>query len=355
MKQQQRNPVNLTMSKLKSFTLLSKIVLLAVISLKIYGCNSVSKIESNTKFEGDIMSQWKNVLTLNSERLIINGSEKTLSDAIRRGADLRIYTTFRHNEHLEPGSDNTELVEEVSKFDITYLIDDKWSTGIMAWRQPVLPLNIRTEFGPPSMSFFLYNQNGEQAIARPYLDGREKNGQLGQSILDDPGKMPKYHQKNSWDAYTNAPSSNFVYDFGEFRYFVRNDWQEVLSHTANGTVIEGSVDKLARAFEEGAELKVAITGLCDDLVKEKNNIPEHEVFVNVGAGYYYTEEKLFIAGTHHLVRVAPAIPMVYKTKNWDFGWVIVRTDGLTVIRICDPYTLKFTDSTQHCAIRWFVR
>ena len=300
------------------------------------------------------MSNWKCVLKLSKDLSITQGSQAALCDAIRAGADLHIFTSFRHNVHIDSKSSNTELIEEVSQFPCTYLVDDRWAAGFMTWRQPVNPSNVFTEFGPPSMSFFLYNQNGQQAIARPYLDGRKTTGEIGPSKLSD-SDTSDYRPLNNFDTETNAPSENFVWHFEEFLYFVRDDWQQVLSHTADGTVIAGSVDALAEAFRNGREIKAAIRGLCNDLAEDPDNALDHEVFVKVGAGYYYTEEKLFISGTHHLVRVAPAIPLSYSSNNWDFGWVIVRTDGLTVLRICDPYTLKFTDSRRHCALRWFVR
>ena len=268
---------------------------------------------------------------------------------------LRIFTSFLHNEHIDPDSENAELMEEVSAFPNTYLVDNRWAAGIMTWRQPVNPSYTSTEFnGPPSMSFFLYNQDGRQAIARPYLDGRKVTGEIGPSRNRE-SRMPKYCPLDTWDTGTNAPSENFIWHFEEFRYSVRDDWQEVLSTKANGTVVSGSIDKLTEAFAEGSEVKVAIRGLNNDLAENCGKAVDHEVFVLVGAGYYYTNQKLFIAGTHHLVRVAPAIPLSYSSKRWDFGWVIVRTDGLTVLRLCDPYTLKFTDSKHHCSIRWFVR
>ena len=60
--------------------------------------------------------------------------------------------------------------------------------------------------------------------------------------------MPKYHAQGNWDAETNAPSGNFVYDFDFYRYFVRDGWREVLAHDADGRVLSGSVDALVEAF-----------------------------------------------------------------------------------------------------------
>jgi hypothetical protein len=63
---------------------------------------------------------------------------------------------------------------------------------------------------------------------------------------------------------------------------------------------------------------------------------------------------LFIIGSHPLVRVRPIVPMRYTSLGWDFGWLMVRSDGHVVYRRCDPYTLKFSDHVSHRAIRWFV-
>ena len=193
---------------------------------------------------------WKSVLTLDRNRRCIAGSAQELNDAIRRGADLRIYTEFRHNEHLDTNSDSDELVQEVSEFRVTYLLDDRWSAGIMTLRQPIEP---PVGFGPrPSMSFFLYNQNGQQAIARPYLDGPPAAGVPGPAELADFSAMPKYQQLDNWDDQTNAPSHNFVYEFDTYRFCVRDDWQEVLAHNADGDVQSGSLESLIEAFRQGA-------------------------------------------------------------------------------------------------------
>jgi len=299
-----------------------------------------------------MLHQVTNPLTLNADRSVRSGSFAALADAIRRGADLRIATEFRHNEHIDPASDSAELVQEVAEFRLTYLLEDTWSAGIMTLRQPV---ELPEGFGPrPSMSFFLYNQDGSQAIARPYLDGGPISGALGPAPLDDHTAMPRYHQHDSWDAGTNAPSSNFIYDFDSYRFLVNDRWQEVLSHAADGRVLAGSVTDLADAFGQGLPVKLGIRGLCADLTREGERVPEHEVFVHAGSCYYYTERQLFMTGTHPLVRIRPAIPLRYGSQDWDFGWLMARTDGQVARMLCDPYTLAFQRSQSHYAIRWFV-
>lgn len=298
-------------------------------------------------------TKWRCALALDSQRQITDGSPVELGDALRRGADLRVGTAFRHNEHIDTHSPSDEMVEEVSEFKTTYLLEGHFAAGIMTNRQPV---QLPDGFGPrPSMSFFLYNQDGQQAIARPFLDGPPRGGTPGMSPLDDHGAMPKYHQLDGFDGDTNAPSSNFIYEFENFRYLVCDDWTEVFAHGADGAVHSGDIADLAGAFFDGAEVKVAIRGLCADLVEGDGPQLDHEVFVPVGYSYYYTTQRLFIGATHPTVRVKPSIPLRYESRQWDFGWLLPRSDGSCARLLNDPYTLKFHRSSARYAMRWFVR
>jgi hypothetical protein len=299
------------------------------------------------------MSTWESVLELGSDRSLIGGSQQALGDAIRRGADLRIYTEFRHNEHLDPASDNAEIVQEVSDFRVTYLVDDRWTAGIMSQRMPIAG---ETGFGPrASMSFFMYNQDGQQAIARPYLDGIPATGTPWPSPPADHGDMPKYHEQDRCDDETNAPSSNFIYDFEVYRFLVRDVWHEVYAHSAEGEPVSGSLDALTGAFASGCDVKVAVRGLCNDLVEDPTSAIDHEVLVECGPGYYSTERRVFFAGSQPVVRVTTGIPMRYQCQGWDFGWLMLRADGFVARWLCDPYSLKFDKSQTRHAIRWFVR
>ena len=167
--------------------------------------------------------------------------------------------------------------------------------------------------------------------------------------------MPKYHTEDSWDGETNAPSTNFVYDFEVFRFNVCDAWREVFAHDADGRAVSGSLSGLVDAFTSGCALKVSIRGLCADLAERPEEAMDHEVFVEAGPGYYYTEQKLFMAGSHPVIRVKPGIPLRYESGGWDFGWLMLRTDGHGVYRRCSPYTLAFEDVPGRYPMRWFVR
>lgn len=299
---------------------------------------------------------WRCVLALDRDRRTIAGSPEELRRAIRAGADLRIYSEFYHDEHIDPGSSNHKLVQESMDMRATYVIDDRWAAGVLSLRQPV---QLPDGFGPrPSLSLFLYNEDGSQAIARPFLDGAPVDGPRGMSPPADHAQMPKYHELDRWDDGTNAPSSNFIYDFETLRYFVREDWREVLHHTGDGTVVSGSIDDLADAFRRGAEFKVGIRGLCADLTAGQatgGDPLSHEAFIQLGSCYYYTQQKLFIAATHPLPRVVPNVPLRYTTGGWDYSWLLVRTDGHAALLIYDPYTLTPRREVARFELRWFFR
>ncbi len=155
--------------------------------------DSPSRPASNER-QGETLqnTSWTCALELGSDRSVSSGSSGALCDAIRRGADLRILTEFIVGEHLDPSSDSTEIVREVCDFQITYLLDDRWAAGIMRLRQPI---SLPEGFGArPSMSSFLYNPDGEQASARPHLDGRPSTGSFGPAPVPSNSDMPKYHQ-----------------------------------------------------------------------------------------------------------------------------------------------------------------
>ena len=288
-------------------------------------------------------------LELNPAREVVSGSRESLRDAIRRGADLRIYTEVRHNEHIDITSDDNQLIKEVSDFPATYLVEDRWVSAMMTLRQPV---TLPDRFGDrASMSFFLYNEDGNQAIARPYLDGK--------GYVPTPDNGPgcveeKYHFYGSYDQETAAPSTNFIYDFYSYQFLVRDDWEEIYAHDENGTPISGSARALEEASSAGRELKVAISGICNGLWGEEQQRP-HELFIQTGPHYFYTEAGYMVAETRPLVRAKPDIPMQYASHNWDFGWCVVRSDGHVAGLFYDPYTLKDRRTFSRHAMRWFAK
>ena len=235
-------------------------------------------------------------------------------------------------------------MRELSEFRVTYLLDDRWVAAIMNWRVPITPMS----FGPePHLSFFLYNQDGSQACATPRLDAAAPSPEpTGRDTWP-----VKYRVLDAHDRGTRAPSRNFVYRFDRYRFCVSERWREVLAHDERGAVRSGSVDALGQALRQGRELKVAVNGLCADL----GGTGEHEVFVHVGASWHMTESGTVVAGTHPVVRVAPAIPLRYRPDGWDFGWLLAGTDGRVQQWLVEPATGAFRKRESAHPVRWFAR
>ena len=99
------------------------------------------------------MAAWTCELELDEARETVAGSGDALCAAIGRGADLRVGTAFRFDEHIDTTSANKELVREIMDFRVVYLVEDRWVAGIQNLRMPV---SFNEGFGPrESMSFFL--------------------------------------------------------------------------------------------------------------------------------------------------------------------------------------------------------
>jgi hypothetical protein len=302
---------------------------------------------------------WSTVVELAPDRTVVAGSKAALVDAIGRGADLRIYTEFLYEEHILPGGGDpmwSGPIREVIDFRETILVDDAYVAGITTLRQPLEPPHGFN--GPdPKMSFFLYTMDGEQALANLVL-GEAPAAVVppGQRVLEPtPADMPKMGDQEFFDVGTTGPSRNFVYDMETYRYIVRDDWDEILAHDADGRVTAGSFSALEEAQIAGREVKVGIRDLGADLTPAGVESVPHEVFSLVGSGFLHVRAALYVSLTHPLVRIAPEIPIRYRSGNWDVAWIFLRTDGQARIRRVDPYTRQWTDRGGRFACRWFVR
>ena len=289
-------------------------------------------------------------MSLDGNRNIISGSTEQLVECINRCSDLKIGTKFRHDEHMDISSPIKDCVHEISEFHQTIIIDNDWCAGFMTLRQPA---DIPYGFGPrASLSLFMYNQNGMQAVARPFLDGQKPTGFKGLCIPTQYTEHTKMKYFDCFDNGTNAPSMNFVYEFDRFDFLVKDTYQEVLSHDENGCIRSGSFHQLNEAYKTGADLKVGITGICNDLMH--TTYMKNEIFVHLSYCYLYAESGLFLAETQPFVRVSPEKPLVYKTDNWDYCWAIPHTNGKVNLLVMNPYTLEFTKTEHKLPVRWFA-
>jgi len=292
------------------------------------------------------MRNWTCAYQLDKQRNPSAGSSDDLLAALRRGADLRIYTTFDWLDHMGAELPDQGLVEETIDLRVVYLLDEKWVAALTALRYPA---NAGLGFGTdPSLSFFMYNQSGQFGIARPYFE----NAATPRAV---PDFGANYHMIDHADYDTASPSHNAIYEFNTFRWLVADDWMEMLAHDAEGNVTAGSLDALNGAFRNGCSIKVAVQNLCRDLTPDGQPALEHAVLVELGSLYNHIECGFLSGESLPLVRIAPAIPLRYETGNWNFGWILPRTDGVVFHLVVDPYSRAVRQYSDRYAMSWFAR
>ncbi len=293
------------------------------------------------------MKNWTCLLRENEQHLIVSGQLQELAAAVARGADLKGYTTFDYGEHMSVPESTEGLVQELMCFSTVYLLEDRQVAGIQTTRYPA---NSSLGFGDTaSLSFFINNVNGPNGIARLFLDGSVGRAKAA------PDLVKKYQVLDAWDVVSPCPSENFTYAFGEYAWWVSDTWRELLAHDAHGDVVRGSLLELREAFRAGASIKVGVKNLGVTLAAPGEALVAHEVFVELHSIYNH-EQSGFLGGeSQPLVRVAPAIPLHYQSGNWNYGWILPRTDGIVHQLIFNPYTHEFRQTQERFAIRWFVR
>ena len=290
--------------------------------------------------------RFENVLELDSQRKIVSGSPERLNQCIAAGADIRIRTDFIHNEHIDPSSDDHQVVAETSTFPETVLIDGRWSACFMTLRQPIA---LPDGFGDPnSLSLFLYNQDGQQAMARLVLDqtGRQT------TLWDDGTDFPKMHTLSVQDIGTAGISKNFIYDFERFRFFAWNLYEELYAHSEEGAPVRGTVTDLEAAYGSGRPIKLAVSGLSRVLWGETGH--DDEIFLQGSSAYDYTADPLMISNSVPFVSVPADIPLVYRERGYRYCWLVARSDGKGTIRSYNPFDGRWITQQARLPIRWFA-
>jgi hypothetical protein len=294
------------------------------------------------------MAEWSCALAMDEHRNLVGGSHEALAMAVRSAADVRYYTAFDYADHMcVPGSE-VGLVQGVLNFPVTYWLEGGRVAGIHTMRYPS---DCSLGFQPfrPSLSLVVCNDNGQYGVARPYLDGRP-----GKAVVEDRSGSG-YEILDRFDEETPAPSENAMYAYGQYNWWVRNDWEEVLRHDADGAVVSGSLEAVQDAFRSGKEIKVGVQRLCDTLAPQGETPIDHEVFVGMGPIYNHQDQGFLGGESQPIVRVVPGVPLRYRSGNWNYGWILPRTDGVVHHLVVNPYTNEFIRMECRSPVRWFVR
>lgn len=293
------------------------------------------------------MNRWELALKLDSHRNEAQGSARELTRRLLAGADLRVGTAFYHDEHIDSASGDHQLVEETADFPQTVVLDGSWSAGIMTLRQPV---SLKKGFGAcNSLSLFLYNQNGQQALARLAMEDAQA------CALDSSEAAPeKMCVQSINDPTSMAPSQSFVYQFEYYDFFVNDCYSEIYANDALGQCTFGGMEALTEAYRGARRIKIGIGGLLSALYGQGSN-NQDEVFIQCGCSYYYTEERLMIANSNPLVCLPTCVPLIYTAGELHYCWLVVQSDGRVFVRLYDPFTCRWQTRDERLAVRWFAQ
>ena len=115
---------------------------------------------------------WECALELGRGQSVLAGDATALAEAVALGSDVKIRELFTHRQHVDPAASFDDEIIEVAQLGVALLIRPPGAPPFVAalqnLRQPIVPPDA---FGPrPSLSLFLLSCDGQQAMARLFLD-----------------------------------------------------------------------------------------------------------------------------------------------------------------------------------------
>ena len=268
--------------------------------------------------------------TPNADHKPIAGSVAAVADAVRRGADLRRFSTY----NLE----GTGLVEETMTLQTTWVFDDEHVGGLQTLRHPVnAGLGITMQ---PSMALWIFSVTSPQRSTFLPLNGK-----------------PMANATGKWVNIDNEPFGAEADEFVPRRYhwWARSDWEQICAHDKNGNPSHGSWEEIRKAVNNGRILKVGIKNLWSYLTPAGEEAPEHEVFIECTTDFSHLDEKFVGALTQPTFLLQPGVPLKFAGENFALGWLVVRSDGKVQRHTLNPTNMQWEQTWDRYAVRWFAR
>ena len=248
--------------------------------------------------------EWQLVLAQQTDLSIVSGSKIALADAVRRGADLRLYMT-------------TDRYEETIYFQQTCAGEGANCAGLMSHHHGYVHHGNRVE--QPNLSIFRYDTSGSF----------EQIKWLWGDIALDEGQ---------------------AYPYGIYKWFVCDRWRVVYEHDAAGTALAGDLDELKALVREGRTLQVGVRQLFG-LVEDDKSGPGHISFAA-------TMQPLIIDG--HVQSNCDLV--VIGAPNWPVVWregvhvaaVKPSTSGQLLCFAAEPGKMPCTRLERRRSMQWLV-
>ncbi len=249
-------------------------------------------------------SDWTLALEQYTDLIAATGSPDAVADAVRRGADLRLYMT-------------TDTYEETLYFQQTYAGSHEEFAGLMSHHHSYMHRG--TEAVQPYVSFFKYDTSGKFSHIKWMPDN---------TVIDD----------------------GLVYPYGVYRWFVNDRWRVVYEHDEDGNALQGNLDELKDAVRRGLSIKVGIRqlfGLNDDVPSG----PDHVSFLTIMQPLVQDRH---VGANCDFVLVGP--------PKWPFDWddglhlgvLWPWTSGEIVSHLVEPGKMSFRRSRKRRAMQWLV-
>lgn len=247
---------------------------------------------------------WQLSLEQQTDLSITSGNKTVLADALRRGADLRVYMT-------------TDRYEETIYFQQTYAGTGENCAGLMSHHHGYVHHGDDVE--QPNMSIFRYDTSGTFAQLK-WLWG---------DIALDEGQ---------------------TYPYGIYKWFTCDRWRVVYEHDATGQAIAGDLDELKMLVRQGRTIQVGIRQLFG-LVANEQGGPEHISFLTtmqpvISGGHVQSNCDLVVIG-------APRWPIVWQ-QGLHIATVLPSTSGALLAFVAEPGKLPFTRLQRWRAMQWLV-
>jgi len=248
--------------------------------------------------------EWELALEQGSDLGVVQGSAGAVAEAVRRGADLRLFMEAR-------GYDETLYFQQ------TYAGEDEAFAGLMSHHHSYAHRGDLAE--QPYFSFFRYDTGGAFSQIKWMLDG---------SIFDE--------------------KQTFAY--GVYRWYVCDRWRVVYEHDEQGQPVAGDLEELHECIRAGRSMKVGVrqfNGIQDD----DRGGPPHLSFLSV--------MQPLIADGHagancdFVLACAPRWPFEFA-DGMEVGMIWPKTSGQITCHLVRPGELPFRRTCVQRAMQWLI-
>lgn len=290
------------------------------------------EVTAEADLAGKVRSnKWTQACRIGGDFQALEGSVAEVAAAVRRGADLRRFSTY------DPPQ--TGLVEETMALQTTWVFDAEHVGGLSTLRHPAdCGLGF---FKQASLAYWVFGVTAPQTAAFVPLDGAPADGATGRWIRVD--EHPFVGERNS-------PWLSKYY-----QWWIRDDWEEVHSHDENGTALLGHWEDVRQAAAVGRAIKVGIRNPWSHLADGTGVGPEHDVFIECGTQFAHVDGGFFAAMTIPTCLLRPTKPLRFVGEAFEPGWLLVRTDGRVQRQVLRPSTMEWNTTWTRHSLRWFAR